>query len=284
MKTKIIIPFACLVLFCACRGKGNYEVAGSRADTSGKNAAPGDTAKLIKTANISFKVKNVQQTATQVIALTQSFGGMVLHQQLGAVPGSSQDIKLGNDSIMRITSLGTTAALIVKVPSVKLEKFVDSVASMGLYTTDRSIDITDKSLDYLSARLKLKSRAELIKRQQSGKVIIKDPANVLNLQDDMIDQQIGNRKIDDAVKYSVVNLNFSQSNTIDKEVMVDDDPSAFHLPFIKRAGFAFQNGWQLFVDLLVGIINLWIFFLAGFVVWMVVRHYKRKRPVELVKS
>ena len=146
------------------------------------------------------------------------------------------------------------------------------------------MDITDKSLDYLSAQLKLKNRTELVSQQKKGKIIIKKPEDVLNLKDDMIDQQIGNRQIDDAVKNSIVTLSFYQSNTINKEVIANDDPSAYNLPFFRRLGIALENGWSIFVDVIIGMANLWVFILAGIGVWLLVRNYKSKKTITPVKS
>jgi len=283
MKTKFLIPLiAVAALLYACKGKGGagYEVVNNSSSAdSVKSETPGSSQpKLIKTAGINFKVKNVQQTVTRVITLTESMGGMIAHQQVGSTPERTQDVRISKDSIMRITSLSTTAEITVKVPAVKLEKFIDSVASMGIYVTDRNVDITDKSLDYLSAQLKLRSRAELVSQQKRGKVVIKDPAKVLDLKDDMIDQQISNQQIDNAVKYSTVNLNFNQSNTINKELIANDDPSVYGLPFFKRLGMALGNACDLFLDLVIGLANIWLFILLATGIWLAVRYY-RKKPV-----
>ncbi len=288
MKTKYLIPLAAIVLFCACKGtNGGYEAVNNSSSADSDISKKADTTtgpKLVKTAGMSVKVKNVNQTAIRVDALTNGFGGMVVHQQMGSSVQGSKEVRVSPDSVMRITSLSTTADITVKVPSVKLEKFMDSVASMGLYVTNRNLDITDKTLDYLSAQLKLKSRDELVRQQKTGKIIIKDPAKVLDLKDDMIDQQIGNRQIDDAVKNSVVNLNFYQSNTITKEVIVNDDPSAYGLPFFKRLLVACENGWNLCLDIIIGLADIWILLLAGALVWWGVRNYIRKKAVGVVKG
>jgi hypothetical protein len=277
MKTKIFIPLAGLVLFCACKNKNSYEVARSgSADSLTRDMADTARTKLIKTAAIDFKVKNVQQTATKITALTEGLGGMVMHQQIASSPESSEDIRMSTDSILRVTAFSTKADITAKVPSTLLQKFIDSVATMGIYVAGRNLDITDKSLDYLSAQLKLKSRAELVSQQKNGKVIIKDPAKVLNLQDDMIDQQIGNRQIDDAVKNSVVVLSFYQSATVTKEMIANDDPTAYKLPFFKRLALAAGNGLAVFADVLIGIANAWLFILAGGAAWLTIRYYRRK--------
>ncbi|WP_295675096.1 DUF4349 domain-containing protein [uncultured Mucilaginibacter sp.] len=285
MKTKFLIPLAGLAFLCACKGKsGSYETLNNSisADTLMKDSISG--AKLVKTAGIHFKVKNVQQTAEHIAALTTGINGMVIHHQMGSTAERSQDIRISNDSVMRVTAFNTTAEMTVKIPSTKLDEFLNQVGHLGIYVNDRSMDITDKSLDYLSAQLKLKNRAELVSQQRKGKIIIKKPEDVLNLKDDMIDQQIGNRQIDDAVKNSIVTLSFYQSNTINKEVIANDDPSAYNLPFFRRLGMAVENGWGIFVDVIIGMANLWVFILAGIGAWVLLRNYRGKKIIKPIKS
>ena len=92
MKTKILIPLAGVALFCACKGAGSgSQSADSDTTTSKKGAVsnlktdPGRTdqsaqtfqaaQKLVKTASMHFKVKDVQQTSNQIGALTASCNG-----------------------------------------------------------------------------------------------------------------------------------------------------------------------------------------------------------------
>jgi hypothetical protein len=282
MKTKILIPLlAGVALLCACKGKSGYEVInnGSSADTVAR-ADSATAPKLVKTADMHFKVKNVQQTSEHIATLVTSYNGMVMHHKMGSTPDCTQDIRISNDSVMRVTSISTTADITVKIPAAKLEEFMNQVAHMGIYVNNRSMDITDKSLDYLSSQLKLKNRNELVSQQKSGKIIIKNPANVLALKDDQVDEQISNRGIDDAVKNSVVSLSFYESNTINKEIIANDDPSAYNLPFFKRLIMAMANGWGIFVDVVIGIANLWVFILAGIGVWVLIAYYKTRRLVK----
>jgi hypothetical protein len=290
MKTKILVPLlAGLVLLGACKGKHGSEEfvnnSSSNADTlKVADSATLATPKLVKTANMRFKVKNVQQTSEHITALTTSYHGLVLHHQVGSSELRSMDVRKGDDSVTRVTAFNTTADITVKIPTDKLEDFMNKVERMGIYINNRQLDISDKSLDYLAARLKLQSRKELVSQQKRGKIVIKNPANVLLLKDDMVDQQIGNRQIDDEVKNSIVTLSFYQSNTIYKEIIANDDPTAYNLPFFKRLVSAIENGWSIFEELLLGLANLWVLIIAGLGVWMVIRYYKSKRPVLHAKA
>ncbi|MGN6395167.1 MAG: DUF4349 domain-containing protein [Mucilaginibacter sp.] len=287
MKAKIlIILVGGIVLLSACKGRHGSEEFASSADTAMYvNKAFGDTVatvKLIKTADMRIKVKNVRQTCQDVSALTKSYNGLVIHNSVSSCPVRSSDIRKSSDSIIRVTATSTIGEITVKVPAEKLEDFMNKVERMGLYVNTRQLDISDKTLDYLSARMKLKNRAELIAQQKSGKVVIKNPANVLLLKDDMVEQQINNQQIDDAVKNSVITLSFYQSNTIYKETVANDDPSSYRLSFFNALCNALGSGWLLFQNVLLGIGYLWVFVLLTFV--GVYIRYRFKKHVAVAKG
>lgn len=288
MKKKLFLALlAGVLLLGACKGS-NYEALRDEkaSSTSADTVAVADTSKvdvastkLVKTADMRFKVKNVQQTGDAIAALTTRDGGMVMHHQMVANVERSEDIRVSDDSVKRVSALSTNADMTVKVPSEKLESFMTEVSHMGMYVTLRKMDIEDRTLDYLSEKLKLRNRQDLVDQQKKGKVVIKNPVNVMLLKDDMVDQQIGNMRTDAAVKYSVVSLSFYQSNIIHQEMVANDDPSAYQLPFFKRLVIAMSNGWYVFVELLLGLANAWVFIVLAIGLWVLYRYYKRKHPV-----
>jgi hypothetical protein len=277
MKAKILMMMLAGALLAACKGSGSYESMDNVADTVATTDANLTEPKLVKTAGINFKVKNVQQSSEKITSLTNQYKGMVMSHSVNSNINSTSDKRVSEDSVMRISAFYTSAQMTVKVPSAKLDEYLDSVAKLGVYVSTRSMDIEDKSLDYLSARMKLNSRKDMVDQQKKGKIVIKDPSAVLNLRDDLVDEQIYNRRIDEAVKYSVVNLSFYQSNTIFKEIIANDDPSSYNLPFFKRVGLALNNGWYIFKEALLVLANVWVFVLAGVALWQIIIYYRRKR-------
>ncbi|HJP62804.1 MAG TPA: hypothetical protein VJ844_05150, partial [Mucilaginibacter sp.] len=113
-------------------------------------------------------------------------------------------------------------------------------------------------------------------RQKSGKVTLKHPQDILSVKDDIVDKQISNLKTDEDATYSTITLNFYQTDTINKEVVANNDPSAYNIPVIKRLGLALANGWFVFMDLVVAMANLWMFILLGIGVWFGVIFYKKR--------
>lgn len=287
MKTKIITLLAAVTLLAACT-RNRYEpinnADSNTADTASYSAEADSAAvarspKLVKTADLTFKVKSVQQTGDSISGLTKRYHGMVMHHRMASEAVNSQDIRQTNDSILRVSAFRTTADMTVKIPSEHLEEFMRNASHLGLYVTSRQMDIEDRSFDYLEAQMKLQARREMVAQQKTGKIRIKDPAAVLYLKDDMVDGQIQNQRINDAVRYSVVSLSFYESNSIIRERIVNDDPSAYQLPFFKRLGLALSNGWFLFVDLLIGLANLWVLLPIAVAIWFVYKALKRKTVV-----
>jgi hypothetical protein len=275
--SNLLVLLAVLCLFGACKGSGNYEPINNKDISTADTVAADSTAsRLVKTAEMNIKVKDVPTASESIVNLTTKFHGIVVHHQMQSDEVRSQDMLLSSDSLVRVSVIRTTAGITVKIPSDSLEQFMSKAGKLGLHVSVRRMDIEDKTLDYLSSQLKLNSRTQLISQQRTGKIRIKDPAAVLMLKDDMIDEKINNKRIDEATKKSIVNLSLHQSDTILKEHIANDDPGAYQISFFKRLLFALTNGWNLFAIFIIGIVNLWLFVLAGFGVWMMVKLCRRK--------
>ena len=293
MRTKILIPVAAvLMLLAACKGKGgasaDYEIVGKSksASSADSTAVISDTnkvaEKLVKTADITFKVKNVQKAGEDIATMVAGYKGMVMHHRVQSTAGASRDVHVSNDSIMRVSDFNTNGEMVVRLPSASLEEFMTKVSHLGIYVNRSQMDIDDRSLDYLSEQLKLKDRQELVAAQKAGQIKIKNPTNVLLLKDDMVDQKIQNLRTDLAVKYSVVSLNFYQTDNVVKEIIPNDDPSAYNIPFFQRLALSLVSGWSIFVDLFMGLMNLWVFILCGLGIWWAIVVYKKRNTTARV--
>jgi len=305
MKTKILIPLAGVALFCACKGSGssgastdsdtttrvNAAVSNLKSD-SGKSTQTVKTAqpivamqKLVKTASMHFTVKDVQQTSDRIAALTASSNGTVMYHTINSVAGDSTTIRKTDDSLLKITVYNSTADMTVRIPSANVESFVTQVAQMGLVVNSLKFEINDKTYDYLSTRLKLNNQKERARDNSDGSARLKDPDNLLNFKNNLVDQQIKNLKTDDSVKNAVIALSFYENNVVHKELIANPDLSAYNLPASTRMGTSFKTGWSVFIDIMVELANLWVLVPIGGLVWLVVRYFnKRKKAVEVVKS
>jgi len=274
MKTRgLLVAVAAIALFAACKGKS----VSSLADSAGIANSELHKSELVKTIDINFKVKNVRQAGEAIALLVDKYDGMVMHHDMQSTTKQSERVHLNNDSLMLVSAFNTTANMTIKIPSEKLEDFINQVNHMGIYINSSKMDIDDRTFDYLSTELKKNNREEFVDQQQkTPKVTPKRTEELLKVKDDIVDKQVSNLKTDYDVKFSTVTLSFYQSDTILKEVVANDDPSAYDISLSKRMALAFATGWAAFTDVLVVLINLWVFVPIGLCVWLGYRYYRKK--------
>jgi hypothetical protein len=276
-----------IAFFAACKSSPHREDLNIRtADTASVGIAKDTSSetKLVKIGSINFKVKDAERTSETISELANKYSGMVMHHNLTSTVEQTKDFHLSNDSILRVASITAVADITVKIPPAKVESFMNEVSHLGIYVTERKMDITDKTFDYVTEKLKQNNRAEIVAQQKTGEVKIKDSGILLNMKDDMVDQKVNNMRIDDAVKYSIIELHCFQNSKVNKEIIADDDPSSYQFSYSSRFGIALQNGFSVFAELALGIANLWSLVVIAALGWLGYRFYKRKHSKPILNN
>ncbi|KQR72384.1 DUF4349 domain-containing protein [Pedobacter sp. Leaf176] len=284
MKRNIIAIAIVLGLFGCQNAKTNNESADvaeakemvmpSLSDTA--------TAKIIKTADMRFRVKNVQNTKEQLSKTIKSQGGSVAEFSIQSSILQTDKIKQSADSLKEITSYRTDGYLVAKVPSEKLDEFTNTIANMAVFVDSQSMKMDDQSLAYLSNRMKARNRVEA--SNQIGSIPSKRTANIetsLALKDDYVDRELDNRSIDARVKYSTITLNFYQDNTVKTMIVGNDDLYDYRPAFADRFWLSIANGWTIFVEIILALANLWMLVLVGIVMFITIRYFVRKNKVAM---
>ncbi|QJD95618.1 DUF4349 domain-containing protein [Mucilaginibacter robiniae] len=279
--SNLLVLLAALCLLGACKGSPDRYESLNKADSASITTDSINTdsvqSRLVKTAAMEMKVADVQKSCESITHLTRSYHGLVMHHHMKAVTEGSQRIHLNKDSILLVSAFSTAADMTVRIPSDSLEQFVSQVGHMGLRVDVRQMDVEDKTLDYLEASLKQSNRSQIVHQQNTGKLKFEDPTQVVTLKDDITSEKIANKRIDAAVKNSVVDISLYQNNTIMKETIANDDTDNYRISFWSRIGLALSSGLTMFTDVVVLLTNLWLFAIAGGLIWLLVKWYKRKR-------
>jgi hypothetical protein len=312
MKTKILIPLAGLAFFCACKGAGSASEAGDSVSVMQKQAHEAtisdsvstgqlkiaDTVpvtqkhkvisqnanvvtydhKLVTTADMRFKVKDVRKTTDEIAALTTGSGGTVVNHFVKSTTVDSTNIRKTDDSILRVTVVNTAADMTVKLPPAKVEAFVNQVADMGISIDKLNMRVNDKTYDYLATRLKLKNQRELVDNNARS-AHPKTPDELVNYKNNMVDDQVSNLKTDDSTKNSVVTLSFYESNVIHKETIANPDLTAYNQPFYTQFASSIKNGWLVFTSIIIALANGWILAPIALAIWFGVRHFNKRKKV-----
>lgn len=273
-----IIAIAIVVTFFGCNSEKRSENA-DVISVNELNKEIGDTttSKIIKTADMRFRVKDVQNAKEQLGATLKSQGGSIVEFSIKSEIQESNKVKKSADSLVEITAYRKTGYLIAKIPSEKLDDFTNTISKMAVFVDQAGMKMDDQSLFYLSNKLKAQNRITAV--DQVKEIAGKKLSNVqssLSLNDDYVDRKIDNMSIDARVKYSTITLDFYQDNTIKTMVVANDNIYDYKPQFATRLWLNLVNGWTIFKEILLALANLWLLLVLIITGFFVFRYYKAR--------
>ena len=234
--------------------------------------------KIIKTADMRFRVKDVQNTKEKLSSAVKAEGGTIAEFTVQSNIQQTEKVKYSTDSLLELTSYRTEGFIIAKVPSDKLDEFTNKVAKLAVFIDQQSLKMDDQSIVYLSNKLKNQNRVEAV--EQLNKHANKKSNNVetsLSLKDDYVDKKIENLMINSKVQYSTITLNFYQDNTVKSILVGNDDLYSYRPNFFTRLGLSFQNGWYIFKEFILVAMNLWVWILIGTAAYFSFKYYRKRK-------
>nr|WP_294872131.1 DUF4349 domain-containing protein [uncultured Pedobacter sp.] len=234
--------------------------------------------KIIKTADMRFRVKDVQNTKEKLSLAVKAEGGTIAEFTVQSNIQQTEKVKYSTDSLLELTSYRTEGLIIAKVPSDKLDEFTNKVAKLAVFIDQQSLKMDDQSIVYLSNKLKNQNRVEAV--EQLNKHANKKSNNVetsLSLKDDYVDKKIENLMINSKVQYSTITLNFYQDNTVKSILVGNDDLYSYRPNFFTRLGLSFQNGWYIFKEFILVAMNLWVWILIGTAAYFSFKYYRKRK-------
>jgi hypothetical protein len=284
MKRNIIAIAIVLTIF-GCQKSNNKYASADAVDTQELSRETADSTvaeKIVKTADMRFRVKDVQNTKEQLSKAIKAEGGTVAEFSIESSIQETDKVKQSTDSLKEITSYRTQGYLVAKVPSEKLDEFTNTIAKMAVFVDNQSMKMDDQSIAYLSNKLKAQNRVDAI--EKINKVASKKSANVessLYIKDDYVDKRIENMQIDSRVKFSTITLNFYQDNTVKTMIVANDNLYDYRPAFINRLWLSIVNGWTIFKEIIIAISNLWMLILVGIAIFFTIKYFIRKNKLAM---
>ncbi|WP_316769143.1 DUF4349 domain-containing protein [Pedobacter frigiditerrae] len=281
---KYLFCIAIIVLMFGCNAeKKDYAADESvskevviSADAADTTATP----KIIKTADMRFRVKDVQQTKEQLSATIKAQGGTVMEFSINSSIQESDKVKYSADSLKEITAYRKEGLVIAKIPSEKLDDFTNTVAKMAVFVDNQAMKMDDQSITYLANKLKAQNRVDAV--NTINKTAKRQGNNVetsLNIKDDYVDKKIENMNIDSRVKFSTITLNFYQDNTVKTLIVGNDNLYDYRPGFFQRLGLSIVAGWSFLKEFILGVSTLWPFLAIGLGLFFGIKAYLRRKKV-----
>lgn len=281
MKKYLIYCVFALALSACSQGKrADYESTERIETDKVSNGLLGDTTiqKIIKTADMRFRVKDVQETKEKLSAAIRAEGGMLQEFTISSNIQNFEKVGYKTDSLMELTSYRKDGYVVAKIPSEQLDEFTNKVARMAVFVDNQSLKMEDVGLTYLSNKLKNENKSVASKQlDQHGEKQSKAVSSALKVKDDYVDNKIENLSIDSKVKYSTITLNFYQDNTVKKLIVANDSLYDQRPGFFTRLGLNIQNGWMIFKEFVLILANLWMLILVLAAGYFGFRYYRRQK-------
>ena len=284
MKIKITIIGLLAILFASCNADRRSESAdyAATAELTDSAASVAIAEKMIKTADMRFRVKNVQRTKEDLSKILKSDGGLVMEVSINSSIQNTEKVKFSADSLKEITSYRTDGYMVARIPSDKLDEFTNKVANAAVFVDSQSLKMEDRTLSYLANKMKSDNAKEAV--TQIKKASVKKGANVetsLYIKDGDVDRKIENINIDNQVRFSTITLNFYQDNTIKTMIVANDNLYDYKPSFFRRLGLNLMDGLNYFKEVFLFLANFWMFYALGIAAYFSISYYLKTKNAKI---
>jgi len=305
---KFVIVAIMVILMCSCAQKNRSENEKVLADKAmvaetasledqspsletyiSSSAAlenPNDTTrKMIRTADIKFKVKDVIKATYIIENIVVKNNGFVENTNLTSQINRTEETPVKEDSTLLTSYYSVINTLVLRVPNTQLDTTLKEIAQLVEFMDYRIIEAKDVTLDLLSKRLEQNRLAKYNSRMvnaidNQGKRLndISDAENnLLSKQAQADEAKLANLQILDKIKFSTITLDLYQNQSIKYEIIAKEKMiKAYYTPFSARFVDALKSGWTIIVEFFLFLINIWSIILIGVLLFWGVKYFRKR--------
>lgn len=241
--------------------------------------------RFIKKADVEMEVKDVYDATIAIEKNLKEIGGFVTNSKMNALISSEETFPISDNEAKLVKKFRQVNTMEVRVPTVKLGKFLDFVNKSNLFLHTRNISAEDVSSNIMMAKLEEKRMQKTEKniekiKNNSEKVSLADG----NLQEQNI-QKLETFNLNDNLKYSTVTLNLSEPSDRISTIAIANTKNIdnqYRYNFFYNIKNAIVEGFYLVQQLIVALFTIWPFILIAGLVFYFWR--KRKQNLEITKT
>lgn len=251
-----------------------------RAISSSAARSGSDTSfRFIRTAELSFRVKDVVKATLGIEDIVGAHRGWVVHTTLKSEPQGTEVIPVSADSSLEISRYSLRNSITLRVPNAELDSTIRQIGRWVDLFDHRTIDADDIRLRMLAntmAERRAKTHAARIAQAidaQGRRLKETMPAEeALQQAEERRDQSIlDNKELDDRVAYSTVRMEISQRTLVRRELIANAHNIEGYRPSLfSRIGGALLSGWRLLEMVITGLISIWpvVLLVGGSLFWL----------------
>ncbi len=282
--------------------KSEEQVAGNSAsketesaDTTKMNFIPSSASKIgkidsikkfIRTADIKFKVKNVERSTYRIEDIVNHFDGFVINTHLNCRVNYTESYRIKEDSVMQRMHYVVENNMTFRVPKTLLDTTLKQIVSQIDFLDYRIIKAEDVSFAALRNKLSKKRFAKYDERVTNAintnktKNILNAENSLLSTQEQADENEVANLELNDKVEYSTVQLLIYQDEKTKRDIIFSEEKQPSYKPsFGKEFSESISFGWQVIEFIVLLIIKLWPIILIALGIYVLVKRLRKKEKV-----
>jgi hypothetical protein len=214
--------------------------------------------KIIRSANVKYKVKNIKASTKDINNFIESLQGYI------------SDLSFENNLYRKST------VFTIKIPQTKFNTVMDSIVKFADfidYETITSKDVSEEFIDLetrLKTKIEVKKRYETIlrKRAKTVKDILATEEKLRVIQEEIEAAQGRLKYLTNKVSLSTIKVNLYETVTYKEE------PKSYTKTFFTKIKNSFSVGWEIVEIIFISLITIWPLLLIGLGILF---YFKRKR-------
>lgn len=234
--------------------------------------------KFVRKADLKFRVKDIIRATFAIEQIAHNQQGYIAHANLTSTVTATDTRAAGPDSVLELSAVNSANTMVIRVPNSNLDSTLNQIAEFVSFLDYRIIQSDDVGLQIMGNALlkkrsgkstaRLEHLVETRGRKLSESVSADDAIVSRSQQDDQA--MLANLALEDQVRYSTIQLNMYQRETVQREVLANNMIFSKYTPgFSQELNNAFDTGLSFLQGLTVWIVRLWgvwLFLLAGYIV------------------
>lgn len=217
--------------------------------------------KIIKSANVKYKVKNVKNATKQIKKIAQQYNAYI------------SDLRFQNN-LYEIQNRFT-----VKVPQKTFDIVLDSIAAVATFIEYENISTEDVSEEFIDLETRLKTKTEVKNRYEAIlRKNAKTVKEILATEDKLriIQEEIESAKgklnyLTNKVAYSTIQIDLYE------EVNYKEKPETYYKTFWEKSKDGFSFGWECLEYIFLSIFYIWPIVIIGSILYFFIKKRFHKK-------
>ncbi|KAF1709078.1 DUF4349 domain-containing protein [Pseudoxanthomonas sacheonensis] len=242
--------------------------------------------KFIRTAQASFRVKDVYQSALAIEDAVAAQGGFVVRNEIAADVQEVQRRPKGDGKLIELAEYTVRGNLSVRVPSDKAQAFLRSIVNQMEFLDRRNFDAADAQFAMLRQQLAYQRSQETQQElgqatQQGGKLgqKVESIAARSDAKSSRDEALVAQKEFEDRVAFASIDLSLYQLSKI-RQTELTDVEAVFEANgpgFFTRLGSSLRIGWYGVLEAFIQTIKLWPLWLLLLFGYAGYRRFRKKQ-------